>query len=309
MDSDALFLVKQLFWQGSYQACINEATSVNLEDQTDSESLSRAIYAARSYLAASPPDIDSALSTIAPSLSANEVSPAVRAIKSFAEYLAADDKTSKVEELRDLALEFDAEEVNEDTREQERIVRVMAGTVFILEKEVEEAVTTLSEGCGKTDLECTALLVQLLLSIHRRDVAQTIFQSAKSFGEDSLLMQMMEAWIGMKTGGRPLNQSYYLYEELYQAPSGRTPAVLASHAAAHLLLGHVEEAKADILEAQQTEKGKSDANVLSVGATLGMPGFYEQLKTVDSNHPSVNDLEAKSREFDEAAAKFKAVSA
>jgi hypothetical protein len=25
--------------------------------------------------------------------------------------------------------------------------------VFILEKEVEEAVTTLSEGCGKTDLE------------------------------------------------------------------------------------------------------------------------------------------------------------
>jgi len=72
-----------------------------------------------------------------------------------------------------------------------------------------------------------------------------------------------------------LNQSYYLYEELYQAPSGRTPAVLASHAAAHLLLGHVEEAKADILEAQQTEKGKSDANVLSVGATLGMPGFYE----------------------------------
>jgi hypothetical protein len=48
----------------------------------------------------------------------------------------------------------------------------------------------------------TALLVQLLLSIHRRDVAQTIYQNAKSFGEDSLLMQIMEAWIGMKTVGR-----------------------------------------------------------------------------------------------------------
>jgi coatomer protein complex subunit epsilon len=71
-----------------------------------------------------------------------------------------------------------------------------------------------------------------------------------------------------------LNQSYYLYEELYQAPSGRTPAVLAAHAAAHLLLGHSEEAKADILEARQTEKGQSDANVLSVGATLGMPEVY-----------------------------------
>ena len=142
-------------------ACINEATSVDLEDQTDSESLSRAIYAARSYLAATPPDIDQALSIIAPSLSANEVSPAVRAIKSFADYLAADDKSEKVEELRDLALEFDAEEINEDTREQERIVRVMAGTVFVLEKEVEEAVTTLSEGCGKTDLEWSVLLHSL----------------------------------------------------------------------------------------------------------------------------------------------------
>lgn len=117
----------------------------------------------------------------------------------------------------------------------------------------------------------TALLVQLLLSIDRRDIAQTIYQAAKSFGEDSLLMQIMEAWIGMKTGGRPLNQSYYLYEELYQAPSGRTAHVLASHAAAHLLLGHVDEAKGDIIEAQQTEGAKGDANVLAVGATLGMP--------------------------------------
>jgi coatomer protein complex subunit epsilon len=72
-----------------------------------------------------------------------------------------------------------------------------------------------------------------------------------------------------------LNQSYYLYEELYQAPSGRTSTVLASHAAAHLMLGHVDEAKADILEAQQTENGKSDANVMSVGATLGMPDCFE----------------------------------
>lgn len=75
-------------------------------------------------------------------------------------------------------------------------------------------------------------------------------------------------------GGRPLNQSYYLYEELYQQPSGRTPAVLASHAAAHLLLGHVDEAKADILEAQQRQDGQQDPAVLSVAASLNMPDAY-----------------------------------
>jgi coatomer protein complex subunit epsilon len=134
-------------------ACINEATSVDVTDQTDPESLSRAIYAARSHLALTPPDASAALAVIEPALSSDEPTSSARAIKAFAEYLQSEDKPSQVEELRDLVLEFDAEEVNEETIEDERIVRVMAGTAFILEKEVEEAVTTLSEGCGKTDLE------------------------------------------------------------------------------------------------------------------------------------------------------------
>lgn len=75
-------------------------------------------------------------------------------------------------------------------------------------------------------------------------------------------------------GSRPLHQSYYFYEELYQLPSGRTPAVLASHAAAHLLLGHVDEAKADIEEAVQ-QGGESDGDVLAVGASLGMEGYAQ----------------------------------
>ncbi|KAI5454947.1 hypothetical protein NCC49_002223 [Naganishia albida] len=303
MDSDALFHVKQLFWQG----CIEEATSADISDLSDPESLSRALYAARSHLALHPPATDSAIKLLDSALSSNETTASARAIKSFAELLDASDeeKESKLEELRDLLLEYEGEEVNEDTREEERIVRCMAGTAFILQNEVEEAVTTLTEGCGKTDLECTALLIQLLLSLDRRDIAQTTYQSAKVWGEDSLLIQIMEAWIGMKTGGRPLNQSYYLYEELYQQPSGRTPAVLASHAAAHLLLGHVDEAKADILEAQQRQDGKQDPAVLSVAASLNMPDAYPQLASVAPEDPFVANFEARSAAFDEAAAKFK----
>jgi hypothetical protein len=51
--------------------------------------------------------------------------------------------------------------------------------------------------------DCTngsnAVLVQLLLSIDRKDLAQTTYQNVKKFGNDSILVQAMEAWIGLKT--------------------------------------------------------------------------------------------------------------
>lgn len=135
--------------------CIEEATSADINDLSDPESLSRALYAARSHLALHPPATSSALELLGSALSSNEPPASARAVKSFTEFLGAsdEDKEAKLEELRDLLLEYEGEEVNEDTREEERIVRCMAGTAFILQNEVEEAVTTLTEGCGKTDLE------------------------------------------------------------------------------------------------------------------------------------------------------------
>jgi coatomer protein complex subunit epsilon len=140
-------------WQRA--ACVEEATSVDISDLSDPESLSRALYAARSHLAATPPATSAAVSVLESALSSNEPLASARAIKAFADFVEAlgDDKESKLEELRDLLLEYEGEEVNEDTREEERIVRCMAGTAFILQDEVEEAVTTLTEGCGKSDLE------------------------------------------------------------------------------------------------------------------------------------------------------------
>ena len=44
-----------------------------------------------------------------------------------------------------------------------------------------------------------ALLVQLLLSLDRRDLAQSTYTQAKRVGNDSALVQAMEAWIGLKT--------------------------------------------------------------------------------------------------------------
>lgn len=61
-----------------------------------------------------------------------------------------------VDEVRDLVLEYEAEsgdDIDEEKKVEEGVVRVMAGSIFILEGEKEEAVATLTEGTAKSDLE------------------------------------------------------------------------------------------------------------------------------------------------------------
>lgn len=58
-----------------------------------------------------------------------------------------------MDEVRDLVIECESAEEAEGEESYEGVVRVVAGTVFILEGENEEAVATLTEGKAKADLE------------------------------------------------------------------------------------------------------------------------------------------------------------
>lgn len=112
---------------------------------SDDEGIDRTLYAARANLALGSTSAAQSL------LSGPSDAPRFKAVKVFADYLESKDE-GKVDEIRDLVLEFDGEEA-EEVNVDEAVVRAMAGTVFILAGENEEAVATLSEGCGKRDLE------------------------------------------------------------------------------------------------------------------------------------------------------------
>ncbi|KAL1412833.1 hypothetical protein Q8F55_000582 [Vanrija albida] len=294
MEADPLYHVKQLFHQGSYKATIAEASAQPITPGDDAAALPRAVYVARAHLALQPAQAREAAAVLAPLLALSPAPPSARAAAALATYLSSSgqERAAAVDEVRDLVLEVEGDEVEADV---EGPTRVLAGTIFVLEKENEEAVATLTEGAAKTDLECIALLTQLLLALDRRDLAQQQYAAAKRIGNDSTLVQAIEAWIGLKT-------AYYFYEELYQLPAGRTPPVLASHAAAHLLLSHVDEAKADVQEAQGRDGGADDANVLAVATSLGDDEAAAKLAA--TAHPFATDLAAKDKAFDEAAAKF-----
>lgn len=86
------------------------------------------------------------------------------------------------------------------------------------------------------------------------------------------------------------------------------------------MLGHVDEAKADISEAQGREGGERDGDVLAVGTSLGMEGYAEYVGTPEfcqcandgprklsaaaGHHPFALDIAEKTKAFDEAALKF-----
>ena len=57
-----------------------------------------------------------------------------------------------MDELRDLVLETEGSEEGE-SKVEEGFVRTLAGSVFVLQGENEEAVATLTEGAAKTDIE------------------------------------------------------------------------------------------------------------------------------------------------------------
>ena len=86
---------------------------------------------------------------LAPHVEAGAAS--AKACDALARYLNGDKEA--VESVRDLVLEYDDAETEEEVAKEEAAVRVAAATMFIREGENEEAVMVLNEGAAKRDLE------------------------------------------------------------------------------------------------------------------------------------------------------------
>lgn len=103
-------------------------------------------------------------------------------------------------------------------------------------------------------LYSVALLVQLYLSMDRLDLAKQTYNTAKVWAEDSLIIQLCEAWIGLRQGGEDdggYQSSFYCYDEMSQLPSANNAIVLNGKAVAQAALHRWPEAEAPLTEALQ----------------------------------------------------------
>jgi len=301
MDSDSLFHLKSQFYLGAYHSVVaNSPASAGSPDY-----LQTLIYIARSHIALSDPA--KALDI----LPEDSTEPAIRAVRALATYVqdtaSGSETESVLEELRDLCIEIEGEEDVEGVE----VVKVAAATAFFQEGELEEALTTLGAGTGAKEPECAALTVQIYLSINRPDLAKKEYEAAKRLADDSLIIQLIEASIGIVVGGSQLRTAYHIYAEQAAAPGSSTnPAVNAAKGATQLLRGNISEAHGDFSEALKIDPHHADALVgAAVAADLaGKRGegdkYISTLRELHPTHPLIVDLNSKAVAFDEAATKF-----
>ncbi|KAF8578184.1 hypothetical protein K439DRAFT_1648846 [Ramaria rubella] len=297
MDSSDLYYIKQQFTLGAWRSLTELSPDPSSPDYAQTR-----LYQARAYVALDEPQEALKL------LESEDTSLSTRAVSALARYIHKDNVEKALEELRDLSVEIDEEGVAE---KEKGLVRVVAGTAFAKEGEIEEALETLGAGSGIENLDAVALSVQIYLSINRVDLAKKEFDRARRWAEDDLLLQHIEASIGLLTGKDSYSNPHSFYVEQLHNPSLSSAHLLVSRGITHLLRGEIPEAQSDFSEAQKDGQGvAADALAGSVvAAELGgqkenVNTLWSRLQSEYPNHPLVSSIASKGTEFDELAAKF-----
>ena len=124
--------------------------------------------------------------------------------------------------------------------------------------------------------------MQIYLSINRPDLARKEFERAKRWAGDDMLVQLIEAFIGMVTGKDGYQDCHSFYDEQLGNPSLTSPHLLTARGVTRLLRGEVAAAKSDLEEAVLQRGGRPDAETLgamtvAAGLTQSKSNEAEQL--------------------------------
>lgn len=290
-EPDELFTVRTLFWLGSYQAAINEATSNKRIPATLVGEKEEYIY--RCFLALGQYSVITSEIKEKPNTSVG-----LRAIKLLAAYFESPDRN------REIALQQLNEWLSDPIASVNKTVMMIAATFFIHEDNIKEAFKIIKNG---SNLEQHALLVQLHLRICRLDLAQKQVKIMKALDEDSTLSMLATAWVDVSLGGAKVQEAQYVYEELIDKYGGSS-SLLNGLAATKMHLGNFEEAESNLQEALMKAPGDPDslANLVVVSHHLQRSSdvvnrYLSQLQAKAPYHSLVTAVAAQESAFDRVA--------
>lgn len=283
-DIDELFEVKNYFYIGNYQQCINEAAKIR-KPSSPEIAVQRDIFTYRSYIAQNKYLV--VLDEI------HGASPAeIQPLKFLAEYLHS--KSNRAAVLDQLNVKIDT------TARNETLVLV-AATIFLQEGNVDGAYRYLH---SSESLEAMAMIVDILLSLDRVDLALKKLKEMQEKDDDATLTQLAQAWIHTAMGGDKLQDAYYIYQELVDK-YGSTPLLLNGQAVTFIGQGKHEEADVALQEALDKDSNNPEVLInmialqrhLEKGPEIGNR-YLSQLKDAHPEHSYIKDLKQKETEFE-----------
>ena len=163
---DELFDLKNAFFTGNYQTCINEAQKLKLADPD--VSLERDVFMYRSYLALKKFRV--VLEEIGPNSS-----PTLKPLSMLAKFLSSPSKRDEIVTELDSLMAGDVDVNN-------YVQLLVAASIYLIMEQPESALRVLHPS---DQLECIALRIQTLLSIHRPDLAKKELKTMQEKDEDA----------------------------------------------------------------------------------------------------------------------------
>ncbi|KAG8626422.1 hypothetical protein KVT40_005367 [Elsinoe batatas] len=195
-----------------------------------------------------------------------------------------------------------------DSHPDDAAVQILIGTLLARAGEYDAALALLRKHQGS--LDAVALIVQVYLLQNRTDLAAKECKSARGFAQDALLVNLGEAWVGMREGGEKYQQAFYVFEELAQAPSTQAPQSLVAQAVSELHLGRLPEAETALQQALALDGENADAlaNQAVLNTILGKGEeadvVLKKLQGVDKGHPFLEEVGKRREAFEAAAGKY-----
>jgi coatomer protein complex subunit epsilon len=127
------------------------------------------------------------LSSISPAESTS--TPDLAAVRTYALFSSSRNSTEKEKAIAE------AEKLSE-AQGDNLTVQLLCGTVLAKAGKAEQALLLLGKHQGS--LDAVALAVQIHLSQNRTDLAVKEAKSARSLGQDALLVNLAESWVGVR---------------------------------------------------------------------------------------------------------------
>jgi len=282
---DELFDIKNAFYTGNYQTCINEAQKLKISDPE--LSLDRDVFMYRSYLALKKFRV--VLEEVGPSSK-----PLLKPLAMLATFMANPGKREAIVSEVDNIMAGNVDVTN-------YVQLIVAATVYLGVDQPESALRVLHPS---DNLECSALKIQALLAIHRPDLAKKELKVMQEKDEDATITQLSQAWTNMALGGDKIQEAYYIYQEMIDK-LGATSMLLNGQAVTFLAQGKYSEAESALNEAMEKDPNNADTlvNMIVLSQHQGKAPevsnrYLSQLKDMDPNHSFVMKLNKKEEDFD-----------